>query len=97
MPHALVVDDERDSAETMAALIATQGFTVATAGSVRFLRAPENRGTEVRVALSYNPPGGQAGHALAWLAGRDPASQVRYDLRNFKRTMETGVVPASAG
>jgi two-component system response regulator AtoC len=38
MPHALVVDDERDSAETMAALIATQGFTVATAGSLREAR-----------------------------------------------------------
>jgi DNA-binding response OmpR family regulator len=35
MPHALVVDDEADSAEMMAALIATEGFTIATAGSLR--------------------------------------------------------------
>ena len=34
MPHALVVDDEADGAEMMAALIATEGFTVATAGSL---------------------------------------------------------------
>ncbi len=38
MPHALVVDDEADSAEMMAALIATEGFTVATAGSLREAR-----------------------------------------------------------
>lgn len=38
MPHALVVDDEADAAEMMAALIATEGFTVATAGSLRDAR-----------------------------------------------------------
>src|SRR5438132_6762641 len=38
MPHALVVDDEADSAEMMAALISTEGFTVATAGSLRDAR-----------------------------------------------------------
>src|SRR5204862_3422985 len=38
MPHALVVDDESDSAEMMAALISTEGFTVATAGSLRDAR-----------------------------------------------------------
>jgi DNA-binding NtrC family response regulator len=38
MPHALIVDDESDSAETMAMLIATDGFTVATAGSLRDAR-----------------------------------------------------------
>lgn len=38
MPHALVVDDDADGAEMMAALIATEGFTVATAGSLRDAR-----------------------------------------------------------
>jgi DNA-binding NtrC family response regulator len=38
MAHALVVDDDLDSAETMAMLIATEGFTVATAGSLRDAR-----------------------------------------------------------
>ena len=38
MPHALVVDDEADSAETMAALISAEGFSVATAGSLRDAR-----------------------------------------------------------
>jgi two-component system response regulator AtoC len=38
MPHALIVDDEPDSAETLAALIASERFTVATAGSLRDAR-----------------------------------------------------------
>ena len=38
MPHALLVDDDSDAAETMAMLIANEGFTVATAGSLREAR-----------------------------------------------------------
>ena len=38
MPHALLVDDDADAAETMAMLIANEGFTVATAGSLRDAR-----------------------------------------------------------
>ena len=38
MPHALLVDDDSDAAETMAMLIASEGFTVATAGSLRDAR-----------------------------------------------------------
>ncbi|MGC4061042.1 MAG: response regulator [Aquabacterium sp.] len=35
MPHALVIDDEADSADMMAALIATEGFTVARRATLR--------------------------------------------------------------
>ncbi len=38
MPHALVVDDEPDASEMLAALIAGHGFTVATAGSLQDAR-----------------------------------------------------------
>ena len=38
LPHALLVDDDADAAETMAMLIASEGFTVATAGSLREAR-----------------------------------------------------------
>ena len=38
MPHALLVDDDSDAAETMAMLIAAEGFTAATAGSLRDAR-----------------------------------------------------------
>ena len=35
MTHALIVEDDADSAETMAALISAQGFTVAIARTMR--------------------------------------------------------------
>lgn len=38
MGHALIVEDDADSAEMMAALIATEGFTAATANSLRDAR-----------------------------------------------------------
>src|SRR5262245_19194578 len=38
MSHVLVVDDERDTAATMATLIAAEGYTVATAGSLHDAR-----------------------------------------------------------
>jgi len=62
---------------------------IATAGSVRFLEEPYNRGTRVEVVLSYNPPAGQVGAALAWLVSSDPDAEMQEDLREFKRFMET--------
>ena len=38
MPHTLIVDDETDAAEMLAALFDTEGFTVATAGTLRDAR-----------------------------------------------------------
>ncbi|MES2947785.1 MAG: sigma-54 dependent transcriptional regulator [Pseudomonadota bacterium] len=38
MPHALIIDDQQDSAEVMADLIAAEGFSVATAGSLAAAR-----------------------------------------------------------
>ena len=38
MTHALIVEDDADSAETMAALISAQGFTVAIARTMRDAR-----------------------------------------------------------
>jgi len=74
-----------------------EGADVATAGSVHFRAAPGDRGTEVRVVMDYIPPVGKAGAGIAWLAGRDAESQIREDLRTFKRIMETGTAPTTAG
>jgi uncharacterized membrane protein len=75
-----------------------EGSAVATAGSVHF-NSVGDRGTEVKVVLSYNPPAGQVGAAIAWLTGNDPKTEIREDLRCFKRLMETGMAsrqPAAA-
>jgi len=68
-----------------------------SAGSVNFDDAGPGRGTRVRVRLQYSPPGGKLGAAVARLLGRDPASEIREDLRQFKQLLETGELPTTAG
>ena len=48
--------------------------------------------TLVRVVLSYEPPAGRLGAAVARLLGEEPSRQVREDLRRFKEVMETSAV-----
>lgn len=66
-------------------------------GTVRFVKAPADRGTEVHVELRYQAPGGRAGAALARLFGEEPAQQIRDDLRRLKQVLETGEVLLSDG
>jgi uncharacterized membrane protein len=70
---------------------------VGTAGSVHFQPAPNGRGTEVRVRLRYDPPGGIIGAAFAKLFGEEPAQQIEGDLRRFKHIMEAGELPTTVG
>ncbi|MGQ9370510.1 SRPBCC family protein [Azospirillum sp. ST 5-10] len=66
-------------------------------GSVLFHDAPGGRGTEVRLTLAYDPPGGAGGRAVAALLGSAPEQQAREALRRLKRLMETGTQPTIAG
>ncbi|PKK34990.1 hypothetical protein BWI96_19360 [Siphonobacter sp. SORGH_AS_0500] len=64
-------------------------------GEVYFADAPGDRGTEVHVHITYQPPVGYVGHALAgWL---NPAFEqmVKEDIRRFKQFFETGELPVS--
>jgi uncharacterized membrane protein len=70
---------------------------VVSAGSVRFTSLPHDRGTEVHVTLQYEPPGGKAGAAIAWVFGREPHQTIREDVRRFKQLMETGEMPTTDG
>jgi uncharacterized membrane protein len=68
------------------------GSDIANAGSVHF--TPAGNGTEVRVVLSYDPPAGKVGAAVAKLLGEEPEQQVEEDLRRFKQVMEAAETPA---
>jgi uncharacterized membrane protein len=70
----------------------TEDADVYNAGTVRFERAPGNRGTEVRVELEYKPPFGKLGSKVAMLWREEPGQQVMDDLRHFKQVMETGEI-----
>ncbi len=71
------------------------GSDVDNAGTVRFRRAPGDRGTEVLVELRYDPPAGKLGAMVAKLFREEPGQQVEEDLRRFKQVMETGDIVVS--
>jgi uncharacterized membrane protein len=46
--------------------------------------------------MSYNPPAGVLGHAIAELFGVDPKHEMDDDLMRMKSFIETGVHPHDA-
>jgi uncharacterized membrane protein len=74
------------------------GSEVPNAGSVHFLPIRGGASTEVRVVLSYEPPAGRLGAAVAKLFGEEPSGQVREDLARLKLMFEAGdpAVPGDA-
>jgi len=73
------------------------GSEITAAGSVYFKKAPGDRGTEVKIVLSYLPPGGSLGAMAAKLTWEEPSRQIMEDLRKFKQLMETGEIATIEG
>ena len=63
------------------------GATVDNAGSVQFENLDGGK-TRVHVALSYRPPAGALGAAVAKLFGEEPSQQIAEDLQKFKTAFE---------
>ena len=70
---------------------------VRNSGIVRFVPAPGDRGTEIHVAIDYDPPAGKAGALIAKLFGEDPGEQTADDIHRLKQVLETGEVLRSHG
>jgi uncharacterized membrane protein len=58
-------------------------------GAVRFVGTSDG-GTRLSVELSYIPPAGAFGHAVATMFGADPKSEMDADLLRMKSMIETG-------
>ncbi len=91
---ALVISDEPGR---LIAWRSREGADVPNAGSVRFVPAPGDEGTEVTVELRYEPPAGRAGAWFAKLAGKEPTQQLATTLRRLKALLEAGEIPTTAG
>ncbi|MBN3876196.1 MULTISPECIES: SRPBCC family protein [unclassified Nostoc] len=74
-----------------------EGADIDNSGFVRFKKAPGDRGTEVKVVLEYNPPGGALTATLAKLFGEEPEQQIGDELRRFKMLMEAGEIATTEG
>jgi uncharacterized membrane protein len=72
------------------------GADVSHAGSVHFTSVGDENRTEVRVVLSYEPPAGKVGAAVARLLGEEPSKQVEDDLRRFKQVLEAAEAPGNS-
>ena len=62
------------------------------AGSVHFDPAPGERGTQVRVVLNYNTPGGKVSALLAKVLGHEPGQMIQEDLRRLKELFARGEI-----
>lgn len=71
-----------------------EGAAVQQTGIMQLER--NDGGTRVQIQLSYNPPAGALGHAVAKIFGRDPKRQMDDDLARLKTVIETGVAPHDA-
>ncbi|MEA2734228.1 MAG: hypothetical protein QOE14_679 [Humisphaera sp.] len=91
---AEIINDEPNA---LIAWRSLENADVDNAGSVRFVPAPGDRGTEVKVVIDYIPPAGRIGKWVAKLFGEEPAQQIEEDLRKFKRVMETGEFATTKG
>ena len=67
------------------------------AGSIRLEKAPQDRGTVLRLSLLYMPPAGSIGAAIAKLFGKDPEAEIAADLCRLKQFLETGEVCTTKG
>jgi uncharacterized membrane protein len=71
------------------------GSAVASAGIVKFQENADGT-TNVDIQMSYNPPAGAVGHAVATIFGADPKTQMDTDLMRMKSLLETGELPHDA-
>ena len=67
----------------------TDGSDVANEGRITFTPSGDGK-TDVQVQLSYHPPGGVVGHAIATVFGVGPKKQLDDDLLRLKSLLETG-------
>jgi len=86
-----------DQPNQLIAWASEEGAQVDNSGFVRFSPAPGDRGTEVKVVMEYNVPGGMVTAAIAKLFGEEPEQQIGDELRRFKQLMETGEIATIEG
>jgi uncharacterized membrane protein len=70
--------------------------SVGHAGIIRFDRYGGGDGTRLDIRMTYSPPGGMVGHAVAKLFGADAKTELHQDLMRLKTFLETGVEPHDA-
>jgi uncharacterized membrane protein len=66
-------------------------------GEVRFMAQPDKRGTIVRVSMTYRPPAGALGKAVAKLFGEEPEQQIHEAMLKLRQLLEVGYITTTHG
>lgn len=66
-------------------------------GEVRFHEAPQGLGTEVRLSMRFDPPGGALGRAAVKMLGPTPQRFASRALHRFRNIVESAGLPAPQG
>ncbi|RYD78313.1 MAG: SRPBCC family protein [Sphingobacteriales bacterium] len=85
---AEIVDEEQNQLIVWQSL---EGADVDNAGEVHFVELPDGEGTEVHVRISYDPPAGALGDAVAHLFNGISEQVIKKNMRDFKALMEEGL------
>lgn len=91
---AVIVNDEPDH---LIAWASAENSDIENSGFVRFQPVAGDRGTEVKVVMEYQPPGGVLAAAIAKLFGEEPEQQIGDELNRFKQLMEAGEIATTEG
>ncbi|MDV2999557.1 MAG: hypothetical protein N5P05_001163 [Chroococcopsis gigantea SAG 12.99] len=86
---AEIVKDEPDH---LIAWVSVEGSPIDHSGFIRFQESTGGRGTEVKLVIEYDQPGGIVQGLLLKVFGESPEQQIGDDLRRFKQLMETGEI-----
>lgn len=89
---AEIVKEEEDALISWKSL---PGATIDNAGKVSFRDALGHGGTELNVVITYKPPAGYVGSALAWLFQPLFKKTIETDILSFKQYIETGDIVMS--
>jgi uncharacterized membrane protein len=89
MPVEWTAEITRLKPDRLIAWRTVPGSSVEHEGRVQF-RPGYRGGTRLDVRLTYRPPAGVLGHAVAKLFGADPQSEIASDLERMKTLIESG-------
>ncbi|MBW4647603.1 MAG: SRPBCC family protein [Kastovskya adunca ATA6-11-RM4] len=87
----------REQENHLIAWASVEDGDVDNSGFVRFQPATGGRGTEMKVVMEYNLPGGAVTAALSTLFGENPEQQLGDELSRFKMLMEAGEIATIEG
>lgn len=84
-----------DGAQNELRWTSLEGADVANTGTLTFRPAPGDRGTELRLGVWFDPPGGVIGEALSKLFHIVPREIVLKALYRFRALALTGEIPTT--